>query len=159
MQSNSWRQSLAEYLPRLGHRNWIVIADSAYPDQVAGGIETLIAQDDHLSVVAEVLRAVDAAAHVRATVLIDNELDALDDADAPGCAALRAGFSALFAGRETRSLPHEEIIRELDAAGSTFRILVIKTPLTLPYTTVFVRLECGYWNADAEQRLQARLQS
>jgi hypothetical protein len=33
--------------------------------------------------------------------------------------------------------------------------LIIKTELTIPYTSVFFELECGYWNAEAEERLRA----
>ena len=53
-----------------------------------------------------------------------------------------------------QSLPHEEIISKLDEAGKTFHILVLKSRLTIPYTSVFIRLECGYWSADAEKRLR-----
>lgn len=27
--------------------------------------------------------------------------------------------------------------------------------MTLPYTSVFLQLECGYWNAASEKRLRA----
>jgi hypothetical protein len=37
----SWQTKLEQELPLLGHRNWIVIADSAYPWQTAPGIETI----------------------------------------------------------------------------------------------------------------------
>jgi len=33
-------------------------------------------------------------------------------------------------------------------------VLVIKTPLALPYTSVFVQLDCGYWTPEAEQQLR-----
>ena len=33
-------------------------------------------------------------------------------------------------------------------------MLIIKTPMTLPYTSVFFQLECGYWNAESEQQLR-----
>jgi hypothetical protein len=36
-------------------------------------------------------------------------------------------------------------------------VLVLKTRLTIPYTSVFIRLECGYWSADAEKRLRAAM--
>ncbi|MCU0782363.1 MAG: hypothetical protein MUF04_14880, partial [Akkermansiaceae bacterium] len=36
-----WEALLASELPRLGHRNFIVIADSAYPLQSAPGIRTV----------------------------------------------------------------------------------------------------------------------
>ena len=42
----------------------------------------------------------------------------------------------------------------LDEAGQTFRVLIIKTDMTLPYTSVFLQLDCGYWTAEAEKRLR-----
>jgi len=36
----------------------------------------------------------------------------------------------------------------------SFNVLIIKTNLTLPYTSVFFQLECGYWNAAAEENLR-----
>ena len=33
----SWQEKLEEQLPLLGHRNWILIVDSAYPLQNASG--------------------------------------------------------------------------------------------------------------------------
>src|SRR5665213_988847 len=39
-QQKPWTMVLDERLPLYGHRNWIVIADSAYPLQSAPGIET-----------------------------------------------------------------------------------------------------------------------
>jgi len=54
---------------------------------------------------------------------------------------------------------NEEIISKLDEAGKTFHILVLKTTLTIPYTSVFIRLECGYWGADAEKRLREAMAS
>jgi hypothetical protein len=51
-------------------------------------------------------------------------------------------------------LPHEQIIGKPDEAGKTFKVLLIKTPLTKPYTSVFFQLECGYWNAKAESELR-----
>jgi hypothetical protein len=34
-----WKCVLAERVPAFGHRNWIVIAESACPAQARGGIE------------------------------------------------------------------------------------------------------------------------
>jgi hypothetical protein len=45
----------------------------------------------------------------------------------------------------------------LDEAGKTFNVLILKTNLTLPYTSVFLELDCGYWSEEAEQRLRAAL--
>ena len=41
--SKSWQDQLTEMMPYLGHRNWIVIADMAYPLQTNPGIKTIFA--------------------------------------------------------------------------------------------------------------------
>lgn len=99
------------------------------------------------------------AAHVQPIIYTDKELAAVAEADAPGIGAYRAGLSGLLEGQPVQVLPHEEIIAKLDEAGKTFNILLIKTPLALPCTSVFLQLECGYWNAGAEQRLREALKT
>lgn len=37
-------------------------------------------------------------------------------------------------------------------------ILVIKTDMTVPYTSVFVQLDCGYWSPEKEARLRRALE-
>ena len=48
----------------------------------------------------------------------------------------------------------EEIIAKLDSVSQVFRVLIIKTDLTIPYTTVFFELGCAYWPGDAEDRMR-----
>jgi hypothetical protein len=55
------------------------------------------------------------------------------------------------------SLPHDRVIANIEEASKHFNILVLKTTMTVPYTSVFVRLDCKYWSADAEQRLRAKM--
>src|ERR1039458_10655620 len=38
-------------------------------------------------------------------------------------------------------------------------MLLIKTDMTIPYTSVFFELDCGYWNAEAEQLCLAKTPS
>ncbi len=62
--------------------------------------------------------------------------------------------AAKFFSADTPALL-EELIGKLDEAGKTFHVLLLKTNLCLPYTSVFLQLDCAYWNADAEKRLRA----
>jgi hypothetical protein len=101
-----------------------------------------------------VLAELDKAKHVRPTVYVDSELQHVPEEDAPGVAAYRDRLTTLLADRPVSSLPHAEIIARLDQAGATFRILILKTKMALPYTSVFFQLECGYWTAEAEQKLR-----
>jgi hypothetical protein len=149
-----WQQKLQETIPVFGHRNWIVIADSAYPAQSRSGIETVVSGADHLEVIGKTLAAVAAAKHVRPIIYTDQELKSVPDEDAPGISAYRQRLGRLLEKREVNVLEHEKIISLLDQAGQTFRVLIIKTNMTLPYTSVFLQLDCGYWSTDAEQRLR-----
>ena len=153
-QSNDWRARLHDELPLLGHRNWIAVVDSAYPLQTSAGIETVDTNADQLEVVKTVLYQLAKARHVRPIIFTDAELKAVPESDAAGVTAYREALTNLLGKTEAQSLPHEEIISRLDEAGKTFHILVLKTTLTIPYTSVFIRLECGYWSADAEKRLR-----
>jgi len=157
--TESWQQRLAAELPLLGHRNWIVVADSAYPQQTRPGVETYYIGGDQLEAVEAVLQAVDEAKHVQAVPLLDAELPAVAETDAPGIDAYRAGLDELMKGRPTQTVPHEDIIGELDEAGKLFRVVILKTDMTLPYTSVFLRLECGYWTPEKEGRLREAMKT
>ena len=37
--------------------------------------------------------------------------------------------------------------------------LIIKTPLTILYASVFFQLDCGYWSSEAEQHVRAAMAS
>lgn len=153
----SWQDKLTAELGVMGHRNWIVVADSAYPAQNRAGIETIVTGRGQVETVKAVLEAVDAAAHVQPVIYLDSELESVPQADAPGITDYRGELNALLAGRNVSSIPHEELIAKLDEAAKMFRILILKTNMTLPYTSVFVQLDCGYWNSDAEKRLRDRI--
>jgi len=149
-----WKSQLSAILPLYGHRNWIVVADSAYPAQSKLGIETVVSGADQLHVVRHVLDAIAATAHIRANIYLDRELGFVSEVDAPGIADYRRDLDALLHGARAAYIPHEQIIARLDQSAQVFRILIIKTDMTIPYTSVFFELDCGYWNADAEQRLR-----
>ncbi|NQT50833.1 hypothetical protein HQ576_02215 [bacterium] len=150
----SWKQKLDAALPVFGHRNWVCIVDSAYPAQSRASIETVATGQAQLDVVKAALEAVDAAPHVNPIVYLDAELDHVADADAPGIAAYRTAVKKLLEGRTVKTLAHEDIIAKLDEAGKTFRVLILKTDLVLPYTSVFLELDCGYWGPAKEKKLR-----
>ncbi len=149
-----WKAQLSAILPLYGHRNWIVVADSAYPAQSRDGIETLVSSEDQLHVVRHVFNAITSSAHIRANIYVDKELEFVLEIDAPGIEDYRRNLAAVFSRAHVNSIPHEEIIAKLDQSAEVFHVLIIKTDMTIPYTSVFFELDCGYWNVDAEQRLR-----
>jgi hypothetical protein len=64
---------------------------------------------------------------------------------------------AILKDRQVRVMPHEEIITKLDGAAKLFNILLLKTNMTLPYTSIFLELDCGYWTEEAEKALRERM--
>jgi hypothetical protein len=154
-----WEQRLKELLPLYGHRNWVVVADSAYPVQSKPGIETIVSGIGQIEAVEKTLKAIAAVQHVRANVYTDRELGFVAEKDAPGITEFRQQLTSLLDGAEPQQLPHDEIIAKLDKSAEVFRILIIKTELTIPYTSVFFELDCGYWNAAAEKRLRKAIKN
>ena len=54
----------------------------------------------------------------------------------------------------SQPVPHERIIDRLDKTSEKFSVLILKSTLLLPYTSVFIELDCGYWSPEAEERLR-----
>jgi D-ribose pyranose/furanose isomerase RbsD len=150
----AWKERLAAVLPLYGHRNWIVVADSAYPAQSNAGIETIVADGEQLAVLEHVLAEIGECKHIRARVYADAELLHVAESDAAGVLKYCKALEALLSGSDVNYLPHEQIIERLDESARLFQILIIKTKMCIPYTSVFFELDCGYWNAEAEQRLR-----
>ena len=149
-----WKRELKALLPLFGHRNWIVVADAAYPAQSRPGIETISSGVGQIEVVRTVLGAIAAGKHVRANIYLDRELQFVAERDAPGVSRYRTQLAELLKSAKTTTLTHEQIIAKLDQAALVFRVLIIKTELSIPYTTIFLELDCGYWGSEAEQRLR-----
>jgi L-fucose mutarotase/ribose pyranase (RbsD/FucU family) len=157
--THEWEKTLLARLPLFGHRNWIVVADAAYPLQSNPGIETIACGESQIEVARRVMESIASSAHIRANIYIDAELKYLQEEYAPGIELFRRQLSELLQQQPVCRIPHEEIIGKLDKAATLFRVLLVKTNVALPYTSVFFELDCGYWNADAEQKLRAAMQA
>lgn len=149
-----WEHSLKRLFPLWGHRNWIVVADSAYPAQSNTGIETIATGVDHLRLLNSTLNAIQRSKHVRTNLYVDAELEFVAENDALGVTRYREEFARLIGNQGTQVIAHERIIEKLDESAKLFRILILKSTLTIPYTSVFFELDCGYWTSEAEQRLR-----
>lgn len=149
-----WERQVEEALPALGHRNWIVVADSAYPQQISPGVKTITTGEHQLSVVRRVAALLNAQPHVRAHIQVDKELSYVPEKSAPGISRYRKSLDEVLAGQRPTPVLHEDLIGRLDKAGEKFSVIVLKTDLTLPYTSVFFELDAKYWDADRESELR-----
>ncbi|MBN1518325.1 hypothetical protein JXA32_17320 [Candidatus Sumerlaeota bacterium] len=149
-----WRTALHQRLPLLGHRNWIVVADSAYPSHCKAGIQSICTGETHLAVIEETLSVLQQCPHIRPHIMLDEELDLIQEADAPGIDAHRRELNRLLGDYPLETHPHNGLIEQVDAAARLFEILLLKTTITLPYTSIFLQLKCGYWSDAQEAKLR-----
>lgn len=158
-QTDDWRQELNEQLMLFGHRNWILVVDAAYPMQSKPAIKTIVTGEDQLVVVNEVLHRIQNSIHVYPEVFLDKEIDFVPEKNAAGINAYKKDLYKMLDGKSVTKELHETLIKQIDEAAKTFNILVLKTNMGLPYTSVFFRLECGYWNARDEGTLRKELRN
>jgi len=151
---SKWQEKVKDELPLVGHRNWIVIVDSAYPLQSSFGVETVDTGADQLAVVDYVLDAIKHSRHVRPLVHLDAELKYVPESEAPGVNQYRNELQSRLSGIPVDSILHQTLIDRLNDTGKSFHVLVLKTNMTIPYTSVFVQLDCRYWSAESEARLR-----
>jgi L-fucose mutarotase/ribose pyranase (RbsD/FucU family) len=158
-EAENWKTEVEQTLKQFGHRNWIVIADGAYPEQSNPAIKTITIDDSQLEAVEFVSQLIEHATHVDANIFIDKEMAFVPEKDASGIDKYRTNLTEILEGKPVKTMLHEDIIRELDASAKLFNVLIIKTDLAIPYTSVFFQLECGYWNAEAEKNLRHKLKN
>ncbi|NNM86412.1 MAG: hypothetical protein HKL96_11730 [Phycisphaerales bacterium] len=158
--SAAWKCTVKRDLPLYGDRNWIAIVDSAYPDQSKAGVTTIVARGGMFSTLQYVLAKIAKAPNIRPVAYTDRELNYVTDGQTPGISAYRQKLAAILAAA---GVPHEQrmhinSIDKLNSDGKLFKILIIKTNLTMPYTSVFIHLKCGYWTDADEKALRAAMQ-
>ncbi len=157
VEEQSWKAAVKQKLDLMGHRNWILVVDKAFPEQSSPGMTYLYVDQGLVPVLEEVLGMVAASGHVSPVVYRDLELNYLSDNEVPGIESLRSESDRLLSGPPVQYLLHEEVFSLLDESSSLFTTLVIKTNCTLPYTSVFLQLDCAYWGPENEKALRERM--
>ena len=89
---------------------------------------------------------------------VTRELRAVENDFAPGVDEHRKRLLDSLHGRETTELDQQSLLTLLEDANRSFDVLVIRTPTALPYTSVFLELQPGYWDVDSEARLRNRIE-
>ena len=71
--------------------------------------------------------------------------------------SFKRSLGEILGARPVAHMLHEQLIGKLDEAGKTFRVIILKTTYTLPYTSVFMWLDCKYWGPAKEAKLRAKM--
>lgn len=153
-----WTEEFVKLLPLLGHRNWILVVDKAFPLQNASGMTYLDTRESLPDVLERVLSDVQKSPHIRPIIYTDEELNVLDESYCKGINELRKNIKDIIAdhaeGAQIQQILHDKVFARLDTASKLFNVIVLKTEAILPYTSVFIELDCGYWTVEQENKLR-----
>ncbi|WP_236975847.1 hypothetical protein [Membranihabitans maritimus] len=152
-----WQDRLWNELPLLGHRNWILVVDKAFPLQSAKGIEVVYTNESMDSVLTETLDYLSTQNHIHPIVYTDAELEYLSDKEVPGIVSYKKMLDDQLSEFNVRSILHDTVFTKIDEASKLFKIFVLKTNAVLPYSSVFFELDCGYWDGTMEQKLREKM--
>jgi hypothetical protein len=154
---NAWRGAVDRQAAQLGYRNWIVIAESSFPAQNRPGIRQVTAPVEIPEALDYVLHALEQTEDLRPHVYVTRELRAVENDYAPGIDELRKNIQVSLHGRETTELDQQSLLTLLEDATRSFDVLVIRTQSALPYSSVFLELQPGYWDEASESRLRDKI--
>ena len=153
----SWQDEFNQKLPLLGHRNWVLVVDKAFPLQSAKGMTVINTGEQLPDVLQYVMGSISTSTHVKPIVFTDLEFAQITEDLSPGVDSLKKSISILLKNYPQNTLLHNDVFAKLDSASSLFEVLVLKTESTIPYSSVFIQLDCAYWNAEKEQKLRSKM--
>lgn len=155
---NTWQAAVDRQAGQLGYRNWIVIAEASFPAQSRPGIHQVTAGVEVPEALDYVLNALEQTENVRPQLYLTRELRSVENDFAPGIDELRKRIKGSLHGHEATELDQQSLLTLLEDANRSFDVLVIRTQTALPYSSVFLELQPGYWDAESESRLRARIE-
>ncbi len=156
--SMEWQTALQSRLSAFGHRNWILIVDKAFPAQTADGIITIDTGEDLLNVLSYAMEQIYSSSHVKPIVYTDKELQFITNGQVDGIDIYRSSLSEIIKKFDPQPLLHDSIFVKMDNASKLFKVLVLKTNEKIPYSSVFLQLDCKYWSAEKEELLRQKMQ-
>ena len=151
---SDWKQKLNSELPLLGHRNWILVVDKAFPLQNADGVVYIDTDEPLLDVLSYTLEQVEGTSHVKPIIYTDMELGYMTTDLVPEIEDFRESLSEIIGESDIRVLLHDSVFVKIDEASKLFKAVVVKTNGTIPYSSVFLELDCKYWSAGKEAQLR-----
>lgn len=155
---NAWRGAVDWQVAQLGYRNWIVIAEASFPAHSRTGVRQVTAPVEVPEALDYVLQSLEQTENVRPQVYLTRELRSVENDFAPGIDTLRGRIQSALHGHETTELDQQSLLTLVEDANRSFDVLVIRTQTALPYSSVFLELRPGYWDADSESRLRERIE-
>lgn len=154
-----WKGAVDKQVGQLGYRNWIVIAEASFPAYNRIGLRQVNADVEIPEALDYVLHVMERTENTRPNVYLARELRSVENDFAPGVDQLRENITASLHGHQSLQIDHQSLQILLEDANRSFDVLVIRTRTALPYSSVYLELLPGYWDADSEEKLRERIEA
>ncbi len=155
--SSEWKTALQSKLSAFGHRNWILVVDKAFPMQNGSGITYINSDEKLLPVLSYTLGEINNSSHVKPIIYQDKELRFITEEQSRGAGELRESIQKVVGEQKVQQIAHDSIFLKIDEAAKLFNVLIIKTNETIPYSSVFLQLDCAYWTDEKEAMLRVNM--
>ena len=153
-QPKIWKMQLDQELPLLGHRNWILVVDKAFPAQNAAGIITINTGEAFLPVLQYTLAQINSSTHIKPIIFTDKELNYITNKQVPEIEKYKTKLFEVIPRDQVQTMLHDSVFVKIAKASELFRIIVLKTEQVIPYSSVFLQLDCKYWRPEEEKQLR-----
>jgi D-ribose pyranose/furanose isomerase RbsD len=153
----NWQDQFNTELQLLGHRNWILVVDKAFPMQTAPGIEVINTGESLQDVLKYTLQKIDRSLHVKPIIFTDKELEFITPQMVPYIDNYKKELQKNLKDIVPQTLLHDSVFVKIDKASRLFKVLVLKTEEIIPYSSVFLELDCKYWSPEKEKGLREQM--
>ena len=154
-----WGEVVAREVNALGIRNWIIVAESSFPVVSRRGVRTLVVDAEIPEVVDYVVNELEKSETLLPSFSMARELPFVRNTQAPGVDEFRSLLQESLHGHEVREMENRSLSLLAHSDAASYAVLVLKTKSALPYSSVFIELDSGYWDRESEDRLRRDMKS
>ncbi len=154
-----WAGVVSREVNALGIQNWIIISESSFPVVSNRGVRTVVVDTEIPELVDYVVNEFEKSETVIPSFSTARELPFVKNDRAPGIDEFRKLLKEALHGHEVRQMDHRSLTMLAQSDATKYAVLVLKTKTTLPYSSVFIELDSGYWDRESEDNLRKDMRS
>lgn len=152
-----WGGMISREIDALGIQNWIIIAESSFPVVSRRGVRTVVVDAEIPELLDYVVNDLERSEKVTPSFNTARELPFVSNDRAPGIEQFRKDLKTALHGHEVRELEYRSLALLTHSESSKFAVLVLKSRTALPYSSVFIELDSGYWDRELEDELRGEI--
>ena len=88
---------------------------------------------------------------------MDKELNFITSTQVSDINQYRDSLRSVLTNSNVELIKHDSVFVKIDKASKLFRIIVLKTEEVIPYSSVYILLDCKYWSEQKQQELETAM--